>query len=110
MLDAAFGLFYSAAFDAEYYIDGQLFAYVYCLFPVNDTVAAGAADGRSGDFASLGVGLLYYIGVGLTAVLIAYEHRLVSPDDLSKVNVAFFTTQGVISMVLFVLVATDTIL
>lgn len=57
----------------------------------------------------LGVGLLYYIGLGLTALLLGYEHRLVSPKDLSKVNVAFFTANGIISVVLFLLVAADTL-
>jgi len=58
---------------------------------------------------SLGVGGLYWIGLAATAFVLVYEHRLVSPKDLSKVNAAFFTANGVISMVLFVLVALDTI-
>jgi 4-hydroxybenzoate polyprenyltransferase len=57
----------------------------------------------------LQVGLLYYIGVLLTAGLLAYEHRLVKPDDCSHINIAFFTTNGIISIVLFILIASDTL-
>jgi 4-hydroxybenzoate polyprenyltransferase len=42
----------------------------------------------------------YFIGVGCAAALLVVEHSLVKPDDLSKVNVAFFTVNGVISLVL----------
>lgn len=58
----------------------------------------------------LQLGGLYYVGLAVTALLTAYEHRLVSPDDLSKVNVAFFTTNGIISMALFVMAALDAVL
>src|SRR5262249_31342040 len=37
---------------------------------------------------------VYLVGVGAVAVLLAYEHTLVRADDLSKVNLAFFTTNG----------------
>jgi 4-hydroxybenzoate polyprenyltransferase len=57
----------------------------------------------------LNAGFLYYTGIGLAGFLLAYEHRLVSPDDLSKINVAFFTTNGIVSIILFVLVAADTL-
>ena len=36
------------------------------------------------------------------AALIAYEHRLVRPDDLSRLNAAFFTVNGIVSVVVFV--------
>jgi 4-hydroxybenzoate polyprenyltransferase len=55
------------------------------------------------------VGRWYYIGLILTGVLFVYEHGLVKPGDLSKANAAFFTANGVISMVLFVLIAIDTV-
>ena len=37
----------------------------------------------------------------MVALLLAYEHSLVSPDNLSKLNAAFFTMNGVISVVFF---------
>ena len=49
-------------------------------------------------------GVVYAVGVVAVAVLVAYEHWLVRPDDLSRVNQAFFTVNGVISIGLFVVV------
>jgi 4-hydroxybenzoate polyprenyltransferase len=54
-----------------------------------------------------GLGRLAYAGVILSAGLLVYEHSLVSHDDLSKLNAAFFATNGVISVLLFVFVAGD---
>jgi 4-hydroxybenzoate polyprenyltransferase len=47
------------------------------------------------------------MGVVVVAALLAYEHTLVSPRDLSKLNAAFFTMNGVISIVFFGFVAAD---
>jgi 4-hydroxybenzoate polyprenyltransferase len=44
-------------------------------------------------------GALYFVGVAAAAVLLAYEQSLVSTDDLSKLNMAFFTMNGVIALV-----------
>tara|TARA_B100000678_G_scaffold54865_1_gene43935 strand:- start:519 stop:1412 length:894 start_codon:yes stop_codon:yes gene_type:complete len=44
-------------------------------------------------------GLYYWAGVGLVAGLLVYEQSLVKPGDLSKVNLAFFTLNGVVSLV-----------
>jgi 4-hydroxybenzoate polyprenyltransferase len=59
---------------------------------------------------SFGLGKLAIAGVIVVAVLLAYEHSLVSADDLSKLNAAFFTMNGVISVVFFVFVAGDLLL
>src|SRR5437016_11144812 len=57
--------------------------------------------------AVFGLGKLAIAGVGLVAVLLGYEHSLVSPHDLSRLNAAFFTMNGVISVVFFLFVAGD---
>ena len=57
-----------------------------------------------------GLGKLAIVGVAVVAALLAYEHSLVSPDDLSKLNAAFFTMNGVISVLFFVFVAGDLLL
>jgi 4-hydroxybenzoate polyprenyltransferase len=44
------------------------------------------------------LGWVYFMGVGLIAALLVYEHALVRPDDLSRVNVAFFHVNIVISL------------
>ena len=51
--------------------------------------------------AGAGTGVPYYVGVAVGAVLIAYEHQLVRPGDLSRLDAAFFTVNGVVSMVVF---------
>src|SRR5437016_3569722 len=57
-----------------------------------------------------GFGKLSVAGSVCVALLLAYEHSLVSHDDLSKLNAAFFTMNGVISVVFFVFVAADLLL
>jgi len=55
-------------------------------------------------FASPHLGLVYAGGLAAAGVLLVYEHRLVRPDDLTRVNRAFFHVNGVISVGLLVLV------
>jgi 4-hydroxybenzoate polyprenyltransferase len=50
------------------------------------------------------LGKVYLVGVACVGALLAYEHWLVRPEDLSRVNRAFFHVNGVISIGLFVLV------
>jgi 4-hydroxybenzoate polyprenyltransferase len=50
------------------------------------------------------------IGVAIVAALLLYEHLIVSPDDLRRLNAAFFTMNGVISAVFFLFVAADLLL
>lgn len=53
------------------------------------------------------LGLIYLGSVVAVAVLLVYEHRLVRPDDLTRVNVAFFNVNAVISIGLFVVGVAD---
>jgi len=48
-----------------------------------------------------------WLGVAAVGLLLAYEHSLVSPRDLRRLNAAFFTMNGVIAMVFFAFVAAD---
>lgn len=52
-------------------------------------------------------GVLQIIGSLLFVGLLFYQHRLVKPNDLSKVNLAFFTTNGIASVILGALVISD---
>jgi 4-hydroxybenzoate polyprenyltransferase len=54
-----------------------------------------------------GFGGLWWVGVGLTGVALAYEHTIVRPDDLSRVNRAFFTVNGFIGIGLFAFALAD---
>jgi 4-hydroxybenzoate polyprenyltransferase len=55
----------------------------------------------------LDLGVFYFTGVLLAAALLAYENSLVKPHDLSKLNMAFFTMNGIISVIMFFFVAID---
>jgi 4-hydroxybenzoate polyprenyltransferase len=57
----------------------------------------------------LPVGVLYWIGVGVVAALLAYEHSLVRPGDLRRLDAAFFTVNGVISVTFFLFVLGDSL-
>ena len=56
---------------------------------------------------AFGLGPLSTIGVAAVFLLLGYEHSLVSKDDLSKQNAAFFTMNGVIAVVFFIFLALD---
>jgi 4-hydroxybenzoate polyprenyltransferase len=56
------------------------------------------------------VGALYWIGVGAAAGLLLYEHSLVSPNDRRRLDTAFFTMNGVISVAFFAFVLADVVL
>jgi 4-hydroxybenzoate polyprenyltransferase len=56
------------------------------------------------------LGVIYFIAVILVAALIAYEQSLVKSDDLSRLDMAFFTLNGYISVGLFVLTLADTLM
>jgi 4-hydroxybenzoate polyprenyltransferase len=57
--------------------------------------------------AGLDVGAFYWIGVAVVAVLLAYEHSLVRPGDLRRLDTAFFTMNGVISVAFCLFVLLD---
>jgi 4-hydroxybenzoate polyprenyltransferase len=57
----------------------------------------------------LNLGLFYFMGILVTALLLAYENSLIKPNDLSRLNAAFFTVNGIISVVMFFFVAIDVV-
>ena len=59
---------------------------------------------------TFGLGKVALIGLAVVCLLLAYEHSLVSKDDLSKLNAAFFTMNGIIAVVFFVFLAADLLL
>ena len=78
--------------------DRSLGARIFHLLTVVALVAAGLG---------LPVGLFYWLGVGTVAALLAYEHTLVSPGNLKRLDMAFFTMNGVISVAFFGWVLVD---
>jgi 4-hydroxybenzoate polyprenyltransferase len=55
----------------------------------------------------LHLGVWYWLGVAAVAILLAYEHSLVRPDDLRRLDAAFFTVNGVISVMFFAFVLAE---
>jgi len=47
---------------------------------------------------------IYFLGLSLIALFLAYEHSLIKENDLSKINKAFFTTNGFISIIFFLVI------
>jgi 4-hydroxybenzoate polyprenyltransferase len=66
------------------------------------TVGALAALGMA-----LGLGVVYWLGVAVAALLLIYEHSLLKPHDLSRLDMAFFNVNGYIAVTLFLATAGD---
>lgn len=69
------------------------------------TIAMLIAFGHVYDF-----GLIYFAGVVAAVILLIWQHSIISPTDLSRINAAFFTANGVLSIVLFLFGACDILL
>jgi 4-hydroxybenzoate polyprenyltransferase len=111
---AGFDLFYSL-FDRDHDLAAGLHSWA-TRFGVRG-VFMGAAAMHAGTVAllvatglGLDVGVWYWLGVGVVAALLAYEHSIVRPDDLRRLDAAFFTVNGVLSIAFFAFVALDTLL
>jgi 4-hydroxybenzoate polyprenyltransferase len=57
-----------------------------------------------------GLGAMAYVGVAFVAALLVYEHSIVSPRDLRRMDAAFFTLNGVISVAFFLFFAADVLM
>ncbi|MBI2841919.1 MAG: UbiA family prenyltransferase [Armatimonadetes bacterium] len=57
-----------------------------------------------------GMGTIFYLGLGMVVLFLIYEHSLVSPTNLSRVNTAFFTMNGCVSVAMFVFALADVLL
>ena len=110
---AGFDFFY-ALFDEEIDRREGLHSIVTRFGPKGAFVGARLAHAATVAFlvaAGLGldVGALYWIGVAVVALLLAYEHSLVRPGDLRRLDAAFFTMNGVISVVFAAFVIADAV-
>ncbi len=57
----------------------------------------------------LPVGAVYWLGVAAVTALLSYEHSLIGPHDLRRLDMAFFTMNGIISIVFFAFVLVDAV-
>lgn len=61
-------------------------------------------------FFSKGLGFIYLLGVAVVTGLLVYEHLLVNPDDLSRLDAAFFNMNGYISVTIFLFTLADVLI
>jgi 4-hydroxybenzoate polyprenyltransferase len=111
---AGFDIIYSCQ-DYEFDLAEGLFSY-----PRRFGIAGALRIARGFHLAMMGclLALVYTFGLGpialaglaAVAALLAYEHSLVKPDDLSRVNAAFFTVNGYVSVIFFGFWAADILL
>jgi len=59
---------------------------------------------------AFGLSWLSWAGIVFLAGILLYEHRLIQPDNLARVNLAFFTINGIFSIMLFLVVLLDLLL
>ena len=111
---AGFDIFYALqdeAFDREEGLRslvvrlGQGWAIILAKLLHGAAIAALIVFGKDA-----GLGLAYYIGVMIAIIVIGWEHRQVKPGDLSKLNAAFFTANGIVSIVVFLGALVDRVL
>ncbi len=115
-------MFWTAGFDIIYACQDYEFDGREGLFSLPRRYGVGGALWISrafhlamlGSLAALAAGFrtgwLSIAGVVLTAGLLGWEHRLVKPNDLSKVNAAFFTVNGCVGVLFFLFWAADMVL
>jgi len=109
---AGFDLFY-ALFDVEHDRSEGLQSWatrwgVHGVFTGARALHVGVVGLLTASGAGLELGGWYWLGVAAVAGLLLYEHLLVGPDDLCRLNAAFFTVNGVIAIVFFVFVVLET--
>jgi 4-hydroxybenzoate polyprenyltransferase len=111
---AGFDIIYACQ-DYEFDLAEGLFSY-----PRRFGIAGGLAIARAFHILMLAcllalvytfhLGPISLVGIAAVAALLAYEHSLVKPSDLSRVNAAFFTVNGYVSILFFVFWAADILL
>lgn len=111
---AGFDLFY-ALFDHQHDLVEGLHSWatrfgVQGVFHGARAMHAGSVALLVAAGAGLAVGAWYWLGVGVVAALLLYEHAIVRPGDLRRLDAAFFTVNGILSIGFFAFVALDTLL
>lgn len=117
-------LFWTGGFDVIYALQDEQFDQSQRLYSIpaafGKSRALGISSGMHTGTAVLMVlagwsldqnmvqaGVLLWVSTGIFLSLLVYQHRLVRPDDLSRVNLAFFTTNGIASLVFGTLTIAD---
>lgn len=77
---------------------------------ISSLMHVGTAAGLIALLLLLNLGLWFGIGVAIALIILVYEHAIVSENDLSRLNTAFFTMNGVLSMIIFTFTLLDVFL
>ena len=116
---AAGVLLWTAGFDILYSLQDLEFDRTHGLFSIPARVGpagalriarllhVSAVAGFAGFGVLNGFGLLYWIGMIGAVALLIWQHSIITPTDISRIDAAFFTANGALSIVLFVLGACD---
>jgi 4-hydroxybenzoate polyprenyltransferase len=115
-------IFWGAGFDILYACQDYDFDRAACVYSVPKAFGIRKALGIARAFhvmtvvlltwmvVAFGLGKIAIVGVVFVALLLIYEHSLVKHDDLSRVNAAFFTMNGLVSMAFLFFIAGDLLL
>jgi len=115
-------MFWVAGFDVIYALQDMDFDREHRLFSLPARLGAGPALILSNIFHTCTVvlllatalwtqlGIITYVGIAVVAGILFWEHRIVKPNDFSRVNVAFFSLNGYVSILLLITFATDILL
>ncbi len=101
--------------DADYDRKEGLYSIPACFgikraLTISSWMHVGTALGLLGLFVLADLHLWYGLGVLIAIGILIYEHRIVSADDLSRLNTAFFTMNGVLSVIIFIFTLVDVLL
>ena len=115
-------MLWTAGFDILYALQDVSFDKTHGLFSLPKTLGVKRAIFVSRIFHTAAIflligfgilcslGVIYYIGVFVVAAALIYEHRLVKENDLSKIDVAFFTMNGFVSVAFAIFTITEQII
>lgn len=77
---------------------------------ISTLMHVGTAAGLIALLLLMNLGLWFAVGVAIALIILVYEHAIVSANDLSRLNTAFFTMNGVLSVILFTFTLLDVFL
>jgi len=112
-------IFWLAGFDVIYSLQDREFDRKQGLFSIPVRFGVAGALRLSSFFhfctiialalvgATAGMGIIYWLGVGLVSAILFWEHRIVTPNDLSRINKAFFDLNAYVSIGYFLATAGD---
>ncbi|MCX8011571.1 MAG: UbiA family prenyltransferase, partial [Desulfobacterota bacterium] len=92
-----------ALLDIEFDREQKLFSLPACLGIKTSLILSAGFHGLTLIFLAFAFkGLIYFLGLFVLLIALIYEHRIIKPDNLSRINTAFFSVNGLISISYFI--------